>query len=113
MLVNLSVSARNSQFDYSIRRALKENYPSASTPRDVHMKQGHYARVYSAWTGNTIMNVAVRNTKWKPSIVAHALTAVAAYFTLQTLAWVAARNICKGLESLLPAQPCSQRDARS
>eukprot|EP00961_Rhodomonas_salina_P296585 3936480-Rhodomonas_salina.1 len=77
------------------------------------MNQGHYASVYGAWTGNTVMNVAVRNTKWKPSIVAHARTAVAAYFTLQTLAWVATRNICKGLESPLPAQPRSQRDARS
>eukprot|EP00961_Rhodomonas_salina_P215150 2905841-Rhodomonas_salina.1 len=53
--------------DYSVRAALKANYPNATTPRLIYQVQVHYTRVYGAITGSVPVTAPTRDTKWKPT----------------------------------------------
>ena len=111
-ITNIPVSSKRDS-DYSIRRAIRENYSSAKTPRDVFEVQAHFARLYGEWTGTSPVSSQQCDSKWKPTTVNKPSLAVVALFALQTLAWAAVKNVCEGLDSPLSAKPKSQRDARS
>eukprot|EP00961_Rhodomonas_salina_P261885 3539533-Rhodomonas_salina.1 len=82
--------------------------------------QVHFARVYGALATSTPVTAPTCDTKWKPTTVNKPSLAVAAFFALQALTWSAITLVADGLGSSLsklapplPAQPSSQRDARS
>eukprot|EP00961_Rhodomonas_salina_P154507 2081313-Rhodomonas_salina.1 len=106
--------------DYSIRGALKTNYPNATTPLLILQAQAHYVLVFRAVTGSVPTTAPVRDTKWKPTTINKPSLAVAAFFVLQALTWSALSVIAGDIQSLLslreaplPEQPLSQRDARA
>eukprot|EP00961_Rhodomonas_salina_P237048 3204042-Rhodomonas_salina.1 len=49
-VATIPISHKSKGPDYLLRRALREAYPEAKTPRDVYKLQANFARVYSAWT---------------------------------------------------------------
>ena len=109
--IYMSLSARAQ--DYSIRRCLRENYPSALTPLQVYESQAHFARVFGAWTRPAPAAGKIPDGKWKPVTMNKPSLAVAVLFALQAVTWAAIKGVCEGLESPIPAAPKSQRDARS
>eukprot|EP00961_Rhodomonas_salina_P274838 3712890-Rhodomonas_salina.1 len=46
----IRVSLQAGKPDWSLHRALREVFPDAKTPRDIHKMQVNFARVYGAWT---------------------------------------------------------------
>ena len=101
------------QKDYSIRRAMKENYPKATTPRQVYEAQPHYARVFGA--------TVVRPSEYqKPSpskTVANTIVNLPTHgflmlVTMQEIALAAASGISEGLRKPMLSAPKLQRDAR-
>eukprot|EP00961_Rhodomonas_salina_P297813 3937528-Rhodomonas_salina.1 len=94
-LATIRVSPQAGKPDRSLRRALREVFPDAKTPSDIHKMQANFARVYGAWTKQHVTQTG------QPLI------------SLQTLAWAAITEAVRGVDSPLSPQPKSQRDART
>eukprot|EP00961_Rhodomonas_salina_P096025 1291358-Rhodomonas_salina.2 len=116
----IPMSHKKHRPDCSISAALKANYPNATTPCLIYQAQAHYACVYGAITGSVPVTAPTIDTKWKPTTVNKPSLAVTAFFRLQALTWSALSAVAGDILSLLsrrepplPAQPHSQRDARS
>eukprot|EP00961_Rhodomonas_salina_P222159 3004485-Rhodomonas_salina.1 len=58
----IPVSNKKRCTNYSIRGALKTNYPNATTPRLILQAQVHYERVFGAVTGSVPTSAPVRDT---------------------------------------------------
>eukprot|EP00961_Rhodomonas_salina_P293618 3933900-Rhodomonas_salina.1 len=108
----LSVSRPKHGTDYSLRRALREVFPTARTPSDVYKLQANFARIYGAWTNTRSTVAAQRDTKWKPTEIYKQSLAFSALVALQTLTWSVLSAAVQGMHSPLSPQPTSQRDAR-
>eukprot|EP00961_Rhodomonas_salina_P305711 3942007-Rhodomonas_salina.2 len=111
-MVELPVLQTAGHVDISLCQALLENFPKAKTPLDIYCKMPHYVRVYGALASKTTTLHTKCDTKWKPTTISNPSLAFVTLAALQTMAWTATKAVLKDMESQLPAQPRSQRDAR-
>eukprot|EP00961_Rhodomonas_salina_P057283 770126-Rhodomonas_salina.1 len=109
----ISITHKGRGKDHTLRRALQESFPQATTPHDMYKLQANYALVYGAWQNTWPAPSQQRDTKWKPTTINKQSLVFAALTTaLLTMTWMAAKNVVQGLEKPLAPQPKSQRDAR-
>eukprot|EP00961_Rhodomonas_salina_P163576 2202972-Rhodomonas_salina.1 len=104
----IRVSPQLGKPDWSLHKALREVFPEAKTPRDIHKMQANLARVYGAWTKSSVTQNSQCNTKWKATEILKPSLAFAALISLQTLAWAAVTEAVRGVDSQLSPQPKSQ-----
>jgi len=97
--------------DFSARRAIRENYPRAKTPRDIYREQAHWARVFGERPAGESIPQS-RESPVRNQIVYKSTHAFLVLSMIQQVAWAATVEISKGLTSPLSPEPKNQRDAR-
>jgi hypothetical protein len=97
--------------DFSARRAIREYYPTAKTPREIGRAQAHWVRVFGKEAATDVAPQS-RENPVRNQIVYKASHAFLVLSMVRQMAWAATVEISRGLTSPMSPEPKNQRDAR-